>query len=289
MNLINAVTCTIASGATGLSGAARLSGQALCGIQLPATWVAAVITFQVSYDGGTTFVDLYDANDQEVTIAAPTQGHFLALAPGMFPGVTMVKLRSGTSAAPVDQTSSRAIKLITFAGHALPGGGGAAAGTTVVVNGSLIRATGTTTYTAGDVIGTAASAVITFAGCARYPNGGGLILGARLIDEANQTLKGIFELWLFNAATTVIVDNAVWIPTHAEMEKLVAIIQFQDTPMVGLAGAGVLGNLAFPAWNINRPFRCVAGSTIYGYLVVRNAYVPIDSEKFQISLGISQD
>jgi hypothetical protein len=289
MHSINAVTCTIASGATGLSDAARLGGQALCGIQLPATWVAAALTFQVSYDGGATFVDLYDANDQEVTIAAPTQGHYLALNPGLFPGVAMVKVRSGTSGTPVDQTASRVLKLVTFAGNLVPGGGGGAAGATVVINGTLIRATGTTTYTAGDVIGTAASAVIVFAGCARFPNGGGLIIGARLIDEANQALKGTFELWLFHAPITVIVDNAAWIPTHAEMEKLVSIIQFQDTPMVGLAGAGVLGNLAFPAWNINRPFRCVAGSTLYGYLVVRNAYIPIESEKFQVSLGISQD
>ena len=150
---------------------------------------------------------------------------------------------------------------------------------------SITRPADTTTYAAGDVVGTVSTAVIEFTNCLRAPKSAGLILGARLIDEAAQTLRGVFELWLFSSPITVIADNAPWCPTHAEVESLLAVIQFQDSPIVGLSGAGVAGNLVFPARNVNRPFQTVGSTSLYGYLVVRNAYVPISQEKFQVALG----
>lgn len=106
-------TVTIAAGATGLSTAVNLGAKVLCGIQMPATWVAAALTFQTSYDDGATWVDLYDDTDTEVTIAAPTQGHYLAVDPSTFAGVTFLKIRSGTSALPVNQTATRTLTLVS--------------------------------------------------------------------------------------------------------------------------------------------------------------------------------
>ena len=105
-------TVTIASGATGLSDIIDLEGYQLFGIQMPATWVTANITFQTSFDG-TTFQDAYDDSGLEITLQA-LQGknisvdiNALKLAPWKY-----VKFRSGTSGTPVDQTATRVLKIV---------------------------------------------------------------------------------------------------------------------------------------------------------------------------------
>ena len=105
-------TVTILSGATGLSDIIDLEGYQLFGIQMPATWVTANITFQTSFDG-TTFQDAYDDSGLEITLQA-LQGknisvdiNALKLAPWKY-----VKFRSGTSGTPVDQTATRILKIV---------------------------------------------------------------------------------------------------------------------------------------------------------------------------------
>ena len=105
-------TVTILSGATGLSDIIDLEGYQLFGIQMPATWVTANITFQTSFDG-TTFQDAYDDSGLEITLQA-LQGknisvdiNALKLAPWKY-----VKFRSGTSGTPVDQTATRVLKIV---------------------------------------------------------------------------------------------------------------------------------------------------------------------------------
>jgi hypothetical protein len=110
------LTATIASGAS-LSDAQKVDGK-LVGLQIPAAWTAAAITFSVSQDG-TTYMDMWNTSlgtAVEVTVASagiPTAStRFLALNLSDFVGVNFVKIRSGTSAAAVNQAASRSIGLV---------------------------------------------------------------------------------------------------------------------------------------------------------------------------------
>jgi hypothetical protein len=107
-----AATASIASGAA-LTGAIDLADQRLHRIALPAGWTAAAITFQASANG-TTFNDLYDANG-EVTLPTAIVGASRAIVvdPAAFLGIRYLKIRSGTSAAPVNQAAQRDLTLVT--------------------------------------------------------------------------------------------------------------------------------------------------------------------------------
>lgn len=111
------VTATILAGAGGLSDAQKVDGK-LSGVILTSAWVTAAMTFQGSRDG-TVWFDLWDTatgTAVERTIAAanlPTSnGRFLALNLGDWIGLNWVKVRSGTSASPVNQTGGASIDLI---------------------------------------------------------------------------------------------------------------------------------------------------------------------------------
>lgn len=180
---------------------------------------------------------------------------------------------------------------------ALPAGEnvvGAVVGKNVTINASFTRPADTTTYAAGDAVtnSTSSPTVITFTNCARANAGGGFIVGADMIDSANQTLKGQFELWLFDTTVTPDNDNAVFTPTDAELATLVAIIQF-NAAFVGDATAGAGGNVLLAgtiAGAGSKAFTCGASSRdLFGLVVVRNAYVPTSSEILTLRLHISQN
>ena len=107
-------TLTILNGAS-LSGALDLtiSGGPPVGIQMPAAWTAANLTFQVSFDG-TTYQDFYDSAGTEIAVTAAA-ARFIALDPTNYFGVRFVKIRSGTSGVPVNQLADRAIILVFLA------------------------------------------------------------------------------------------------------------------------------------------------------------------------------
>lgn len=100
-------TVTILSGAA-LSDALNLQGRNITGILLPAGWTAAGITMSVSLDG-TTYADLYDAAGEYALTAAASV--FIGLNIAQLMGFNYVKLRSGTSATPVNQAADRSIVL----------------------------------------------------------------------------------------------------------------------------------------------------------------------------------
>lgn len=111
-----AVTANIAN-ANSLSAAIDLGDQRVHRISFPAAWTAADLTFSVSYDGA-NYADLW-FNSAEVKIPSadiPTAAaRSIVLDPIVFLGVRWLKLRSGTSAAPVNQLGSRDLKLVTVA------------------------------------------------------------------------------------------------------------------------------------------------------------------------------
>ena len=106
-------TATIANGAS-LSGAVDLgAGAILAGIQMPAAWTAASLTFQVSADG-VTYANKFDALGTEYSVAsaAAAASQYIALPPADWLGVRYVKVRSGTAAAAVNQGAERALTLV---------------------------------------------------------------------------------------------------------------------------------------------------------------------------------
>ena len=112
---INPYPVTISPGQS-LSAAVGMGADTLVGISMPAAWVAAALTFQVSIDGE-TWQELYADTGTEVTIpsTAAAAGQFIVLP--TFPsyiwrGVNLLKVRSGTAGAPVVQTAGATITLI---------------------------------------------------------------------------------------------------------------------------------------------------------------------------------
>lgn len=105
----NVLTVTIANGAS-LSDAAHIGAATLVGIQLP-TFTNASLSFQGSADG-VTYVEVVDASANAVAYAASTGAVYLK-APADLAGVPYLKVRSGTSGAPVNQGAARTISLIT--------------------------------------------------------------------------------------------------------------------------------------------------------------------------------
>lgn len=111
-----AVAATIASGAS-LSGAVLCDGR-LAGIITDTAWTAAAITFSVSADG-TTYYDLWSGGEgtaAEATIASgnisTSAAKFISLTFANWVGIKYVKIRSGTSASPVNQGSARSLSLV---------------------------------------------------------------------------------------------------------------------------------------------------------------------------------
>ncbi len=103
--VLNYTTCTIADGAS-LSDAIDLNGANLCVIQLPSGWDTAGITFQGSVDGGTTFVNVYDATATEYAVSSISASKSVKVAPTFLDGYTHIKIRSGTAGSPVNQSGA---------------------------------------------------------------------------------------------------------------------------------------------------------------------------------------
>lgn len=104
------IDATIAAGAA-LSGAVAIGAKTLVGIAMPSAWTTAGLTFQVSVDGGGTWLELYSDAGSEIdfTVAA---SQFIQVDPATWRGINMVKVRSGTASAAVNQVAAAVIGLV---------------------------------------------------------------------------------------------------------------------------------------------------------------------------------
>jgi hypothetical protein len=114
---IDIVTATIAINGS-LSGEVDIGTKSLVGLIVPATWIAASITFQVSPDGGTTWAVLMDpstAGPYTIATVTVTGGLPAAVAvdPTKLRGFVSYKIQSGTNGTPVVQTTAAVVQLIT--------------------------------------------------------------------------------------------------------------------------------------------------------------------------------
>jgi hypothetical protein len=113
LNLQN-YTATISAGSA-LSAPVSVGAGLLVGILIPPAWTAASLTFQTSVDG-VNWYDVYDELTNELTVQVPSaSGAYILFDPDTWLGVNMFKIRSGTTAVPVNQASSAAITLVTRA------------------------------------------------------------------------------------------------------------------------------------------------------------------------------
>jgi hypothetical protein len=108
-NFRDSIQVTIANSAS-LSEAGKFYGNTLIGILMPAAWTSASLSFQGSIDG-TNFYDLYDSTGTEKTCTAGAS-RILLFPPQDWFGVEWIKVRSGTSAAAVNQGADRVITLL---------------------------------------------------------------------------------------------------------------------------------------------------------------------------------
>jgi hypothetical protein len=109
LNSTATVTATIANGAS-LSGEIDTAGHSQIGLYMPADWTTANLTFQASNVSGGTFYNVYDSAGNELVVTAADDraiGDIPELAPFRF-----IKIRSGTSAAAVNQGAARVINVI---------------------------------------------------------------------------------------------------------------------------------------------------------------------------------
>lgn len=110
---VDTLTAAIASGGS-LSAEVDLTGWSLVGIVMPAAWDAAALTFQAAPRAGGTPANLYDATGDEKEVAAAAS-RFVALDPAEWIGVGAVRVRSGTSGTPVNQSAARSLTLVVRA------------------------------------------------------------------------------------------------------------------------------------------------------------------------------
>jgi hypothetical protein len=153
---------------------------------------------------------------------------------------------------------------------------------------TLTRPANVTAYAAGDVVSDGSNARFVFSDLPDIVGRGFVIESAVLIDSANVGTKPDLELWLFDADLTDLdADNAPWTPSDAQLATLVGIIPFPTASFkVGDATAGAGGNSACVQSNVRIAAKA---NTLYGVLVVRNAYVPVSGEQFTIRLGVVQN
>lgn len=159
---------------------------------------------------------------------------------------------------------------------------------TVELSASLTRPANIIAYGAGDVVSDGANAHYTFTGQDIMPLRG-TINFARMLVLANQVALPALELWLFSQDIPARADNEPFIPTNQNLQGLIGVIDFPDTGWhVANAGPGNAGNIAQVVSNQGIIIPSSNGE-IYGQLVCRNAYTPVDSEEFIAYLTVTLD
>lgn len=105
---LSSFTATIAAGQS-LSAEVDMGAFVLTGIAMPASWTAADLTFQVSPDGGVTWLELQTTAAAVDFKAAASQ--FIGVDPTALRGFNAIKVRSGTSSVPVTQSGGAILTL----------------------------------------------------------------------------------------------------------------------------------------------------------------------------------
>lgn len=112
------ITVATIPGGGSISPGVDLPAPGLYAIEIDDPWTAAPLSVLVSQDGGASWLDL-DSDGNAVVLPAAT-GRRFQLDPDQWFGVDAVKVRSGTSDAPVPQTADTRVLLIGFSAQPPP-------------------------------------------------------------------------------------------------------------------------------------------------------------------------
>jgi hypothetical protein len=104
---------TIFNGTALSTASADVQREQLVGVILPAGWDAAGITLQGSIDGQTWGNVFTASGELSFPSASCAPGNVLAFDAHLTPAIRFLKVRSGTSATPVNQTADRVVTLLT--------------------------------------------------------------------------------------------------------------------------------------------------------------------------------
>ncbi len=104
---IRVTLATIAASAS-LSGPVYVGHGMIVGIQMPAAWDAADLTFQASADG-VTYNDVYDFQGNEVDVKTAASRYVTLDEPKIGP---WIKIRSGTTGSHVNQTLDSILSVV---------------------------------------------------------------------------------------------------------------------------------------------------------------------------------
>jgi hypothetical protein len=158
---------------------------------------------------------------------------------------------------------------------------------------SITRVANTTTYTANTGWNTAtsgASAVFSFANMAGYNGELVSLIGVDVYSNKNPALSLQGILWLFNTTPgTVISDDAAFLIAAADFANLAGDmtgIPFSLTcPQSGGPGGSASNSGVSFTPSPPVPLKLAAGSTtLYGMVLVVNAYVPASGEILTVNL-----
>lgn len=107
---LSQITATVPNGQA-ITASIDLKDQPILAIRMPASWTTANITFQSSQNG-TDWLDVYNMFGDEFTVTAAA-GRVIVMSPFDFQWGRYIKIRSGTTGTPVNQSADRTIILIT--------------------------------------------------------------------------------------------------------------------------------------------------------------------------------
>lgn len=187
-----------------------------------------------------------------------------------------IKLSLGADGSAADANSSSGQLLVS--------------GSIAVVSANFTRPADTTTYAIGDLIAnstTAASVVaLSWATAARFSGGAAMIRRARINKSTTTITVSSFRLHLYAsdpAASSGITngDNGVW------LTKVAGYLGSIDVSADKAFSDAAKGTGA-PSIGAEITFVPGSGSTIYGLLEARAAYVPGNAEVFTVELEIYQ-
>jgi hypothetical protein len=111
---VDIITAAIAPAGT-VSTEADIGNKVVVGLQLPAAWVTAAITFQATIDGGASFGTVIDAvtgTAYTIPSVAGAVQSYVAVDPTKLRGISSLKIVSGAS-----QTAGVTISLVTRLVH----------------------------------------------------------------------------------------------------------------------------------------------------------------------------
>ena len=144
---------------------------------------------------------------------------------------------------------------------------------------TLTRPANTTAYTALDTVGAGFSWLVP------VRNAG--IIGARITSSGTVATSLDGELLLFHTAISTNVDNAALVMTDAEALTRIGSIDFPVANWrLWSANSGCDGRMLGGRLDVPVQTRGGNDALVYGQLIARNAYVPINAEVITIELVV---